>query len=89
MAKRELKRMTIEPAENGGHTIEHQWKESRHPGRPGSLEMVYHEPESHVFGPSEGGKMMEHIGKHLGVKAEVKPKHEANAAAEEEDNGAE
>jgi len=49
MAKKEIRRMVIEPAENGGHTVSHEYKPIQREGRHGMSES-YLEPEKHVFG---------------------------------------
>jgi hypothetical protein len=68
MDKRPLRSIEIEPAENGGHTVTHRFKSSPNPGKSGSLSEVYHEPETHVFGPDDGAKMITHVNGALGFK---------------------
>ena len=75
-----LRRMEIEPAENGGATITHHMKEmrtgdSREP-------MSYTPPTTHVFGASEGAKMMDHIATHLGMGKPGMSKEDAGAIRE-------
>lgn len=69
MAKHEIRRMEIEPAENGGHMITHYYKEQA--GRVNEA-MRYHEPEKHVFGADEGHDMLAHIANHLEIPVEEK-----------------
>lgn len=65
---REIRSIEIEPAENGGHTVTHRFKSSPNPSKRGSLSDVYHEPETHVFGPDDDKKVIPHITKALGIK---------------------
>jgi hypothetical protein len=67
--KKELDHMRIHKAKNGGHVVEHHHRHFAHP------------PETHVFGPHEGGKLLAHIGKHMGVA------HAEEEANEEEHEG--
>lgn len=60
-SKPKLRSIEIEKAENGGHVVNHRFVNSGGPG--------YHEPEAHVFGESEGAKLMAHLKEHLGIKA--------------------
>ena len=55
--KKEVDHIRIHKAKNGGHVVEHHHKHFAHP------------PETHVFGPGDGGKMLAHVGKHMGVPA--------------------
>ena len=66
----EIRRMEIEPAENGGHTITHMFKSG--PSSPSKGMDSYAEPETHVFGASEGKKMMAHISDTLGMSKPAK-----------------
>lgn len=65
-----LRRMEIEPAENGGHTVTHHFKEvmkansKTHSGIGGG----FIEPEKHVFGEGEGHEMLAHIANHLKIE---------------------
>jgi hypothetical protein len=86
MAKehREIRRMEIEPAENGGHTITHHYKERpRHSSKMGVMP-GYEEPEHHVFGPEEGHEMLAHIANHLSIP-EGKEKDEPEREEEEKE----
>lgn len=66
MAKKEIRRMEIEPAENGGHTVTHHYKEMTKEGRHG-IQISYVEPEHHVFGADEGHEMLAHVANHLDI----------------------
>ena len=66
MAKKEIRRMVIEPAENGGHTVSHEYKEVQREGKYG-LVSSYVEPERHVFGADEGHDMLAHVANHLNI----------------------
>ena len=66
--KRHIEHMRITPAENGGHTVRHEMKRKMTHGRNSGMGYEYQEPEEHVFGAGEDHKMMNHIGKHLGIK---------------------
>lgn len=63
-----MRRMEIEPAENGGFTVTHHYKPMQKTGRHGMQES-YVEPESHVFGAGQGRQMMSHVMSNLGMKA--------------------
>lgn len=56
-----VRSIEVEKAENGGHTVTHRFQHND--GGP------YHESEAHVFGKSEGKKLMAHLTEHLGIKA--------------------
>lgn len=78
MAKK-LRSIEIEPAENGGHTVTHRYREQpTHSGKSG-MSMSYVEPEQHVFGPEDGHKMLAHVANHLKIK-------EIEGEAEKEEN---
>ena len=66
MAKKEIRRMEIEPAENGGHTVTHSYKPMQREGKHGMQES-YMEPEHHVFGADEGREMLTHVANHLSI----------------------
>ena len=70
MAKKEIRRMIIEPAENGGHTVSHDYKPIQREGRHGMSES-YVEPDKHVFGADQGHEMLAHVANHLEI-----PEHE-------------
>lgn len=68
MAK-ELHKIEIVPAENGGHTVHHHHREVRRDSKShGGVAQTYHEPESHVFGPHEGHEMLAHVANHLKIE---------------------
>jgi hypothetical protein len=56
---KQIRSLEMEKAENGGHTVTHRFQ---HTG-DGS----YHESETHVFGKSEGAKLLTHLTEHLGI----------------------
>lgn len=68
MAK-EIRRIEVEPAENGGHTVTHHFKEEKVKDRHAhsGISMGYTEPEHHVFGKDEGHAMLAHIANHLQI----------------------
>lgn len=68
MAKKELRRIEITPAENGGHTVEHNYKPQAKNTPRNGMSMEYQEPESHVFGPKDHEKMLLHVANALGLK---------------------
>ena len=57
--KKELDHLRIMKADNGGHIVEHHFNNS------GMGPMV--EPERHVFGKEDGGKLLDHVAHHMGV----------------------
>lgn len=68
---KQLERIEIHPAKNGGHTVRHEFQ--RQPNKKGGsmssgVYMERPEPEEHVFGPGDGAAMMAHVAKNLGVK---------------------
>ena len=73
MAKK-LHHIEIHPAENGGHTVQHHYKEemSRSRDAHAGMMMRHVEPEHHVFGPDEGHEMLAHVANHLNVPVEGK-----------------
>jgi hypothetical protein len=71
MAK-QLESIEIHPGENGGHRVVHNFK--REAGKKGGamsggLVMERPKSEEHLFGASEGSKVIPHIAKALGLKA--------------------
>lgn len=68
MAK-EIRRIEIEPAENGGHTVTHHYKESHSKNRNSHAGIAthYEEPEHHVFGKNQGHEMLAHVANHLAI----------------------
>lgn len=62
-----IRRIEIEPAQNGGHTVTHHFKDTAsHSGKDG-MQMRYHNPESHVFGPKDGHAMLAHVANQLAI----------------------
>jgi hypothetical protein len=60
----EIRRIEIEPAENGGHTVTHHFHDT--PSKKG-LGSSYNDPEHHVFGEHEGHEMLAHVANHLKI----------------------
>lgn len=68
--KSKIRRIEIEPSENGGHTVTHHLKEKpMHSTKHGMIGSGYQEPERHVFGKEEGHEMIAHVAEHLGINA--------------------
>jgi hypothetical protein len=69
-----IRRIEIEPAENGGHTVRHYYREEMKKDRHSHSGMApqYHEPEHHVFGEHEGHEMLAHVANHLAIPVEEK-----------------
>jgi hypothetical protein len=81
--KKMIRRMEIEPAENGGHMVTHHFKEMpTHSGKIG-MGMAYQEPEKHVFGENEGHAMLAHIANHLAIPESMGEKKEEMAPEKE------
>lgn len=74
MAK-EIRRVEIEPAENGGHTVTHHFKDAVKHGRHGDVSHFV-EPERYVFGPNDGHKMLAHVANHLQIPETEPDDHE-------------
>lgn len=53
--KKEFSHLEVKHAENGGHIVTHHFTHFNY------------KPEDHVFGDGEGGKMLGHVGKVMGV----------------------
>lgn len=66
---KQIRRISIEPAETGGHTVEHRYKDKPSHSKKNGMSMQYVEPETFVFGKDEDEKMLGHVAKHLGLKA--------------------
>jgi hypothetical protein len=64
---KQIRKMEIEPAENGGHTVTHYYRESPTHSSSKGMGMRYVEPESHVFGKSEGHAMLAHVANALSI----------------------
>jgi len=61
-AAKKLDRITIKPAKNGGHSVEHHYQQN---GMG-----AYHEPDVYAFG--SGPETIAHLNDHLGVKENKK-----------------
>lgn len=66
-----IRRMEIEPAENGGHMVTHHLKDKPVHSSKVGMGMAYQEPEKHVFGPEQGHEMLAHIANHLAIPEEM------------------
>lgn len=80
---RKMRRMEIEPSENGGHTVTHHYKEEMRPNSKShtGVMMGGSEPEHHVFGAHEGHEMLAHVANHLQI---AEPTEVGEGEAEEE-----
>ena len=67
MATKEIHRIEIEPAENGGHTVTHHFKPTEKPGKGLSYDYDRPRSETHVFGKGEGHEMLAHVANHLQI----------------------
>jgi len=76
-----IRRIEVEPAENGGHTVTHHFKEEKVKDRHShsGVSVGYVEPEHHVFGKDEGHEMIAHIANTLSI-----PKHIPEPGGEKE-----
>lgn len=70
MAKKEIRRIEIEPAENGGHTVTHHFKPREKASKGLSYEYDHPAPETHVFGKNEGHQMLAHVARNLDIPAD-------------------
>jgi hypothetical protein len=72
-APKQLSHLELHEGENGGHVVHHVFTHYDHP------------TEHHVFGASEGSKLVDHIVKHGNIKldAEAAAGTEENVAAKE------
>lgn len=75
--RKKLDHVRIEPAENGGHTVEHHFEHQDGP---------YREPEQHVFGKGEHEKMLAHVANALKLPEPAAEEH--GEGGEEEGDGA-
>jgi hypothetical protein len=66
--KKQIRRMEIEPAVNGGHTVTHSYRESPTHSAKNGMGSSHVEPETHVFGPEDGHEMLAHVANHLNIK---------------------
>ncbi len=67
MANKEIRWVEIEPAENGGHTVTHHYKEMPTHSSKSGMGSSYVEPEAYVFGADEGHKMLAHVANTLEI----------------------
>lgn len=67
MADKKIRRIEIEPAENGGHTVTHHYRETPTHSAKSGIHVAYMEPEQHVFGPEDGHEMLAHVANHLHI----------------------
>ncbi len=65
--KKKLRRMEIEPAENGGHTVTHHFKDMPSHSSKNGLGMSYTPSETHVFGPGDSHAMIAHVANALEI----------------------
>lgn len=72
-----MRSMTIEPSDNGGHTIMTNWKDKEMAGKHG-MRYSMQEPHKAVFAAGEHKQMMKHIASHLDIKT---PTHQDEVAA--------
>lgn len=82
MAK-EIRKIEIEPSENGGHTVIHHYRERVRHGKHGEVH-GFVEPEHHVFGAKQGHEMLAHVANHLEI-----PETQKNEEEPEESEGEE
>jgi hypothetical protein len=61
--RKKVKEIRITKGEDGGHVVEHHYEQPSH-----SLS-AYHEPKQHVFGASEGDKLLHHVVKKMKIAA--------------------
>ena len=83
-----IRRIEIEPSENGGHTVTHHYKEEQRKDNraPSGVSMAYQEPEQHVFGKSEGHEMLAHVANHLNIpESQGEPEQEKEEPEGEEE----
>jgi hypothetical protein len=73
MAK-QLASIEIFPGENGGHRVVHNFKPAsgkKGGAMNGGLYMERPKAEEHLFGASEGSKVLPHVGTALGLKLDA------------------
>jgi hypothetical protein len=68
MAEKQIHRMEIEPAANGGHTLTHHYKAAPSHSSKEGMGMSHVPSETHVFGAEDGHGMLAHIANHLHIK---------------------
>jgi len=78
--RKKLRRLSVQRAKNGGHTVEHEY----HSNGNG-----YEPPTTHVFGRGDGDGLLKHLRTHLGIVSGAPAVQEAAAddAAEEAEEG--
>lgn len=59
--KKKLHRLSIERAKNGGHTVEHSYRNN------GLGAHEYEPPVTHVFSKKDGSELIQHLKRHLGI----------------------
>jgi hypothetical protein len=55
-----LEQIRISEGEDGGHLVEHHYAEDG---------MTFHKPKQYTFGADEGKDLLDHVRKHMHVKA--------------------
>lgn len=92
-ARKKLKRMIIEPSDNGGHVVTHEYERK---GSDGPMEFGSREEEKHAFGTKEetGDHIMSHLGlakkvAHMKGKTSANQKEKQAPKAEAEPEGTE
>lgn len=78
--EKKIRRMEIEPAQNGGHTVTHHYKEMPSHSSKNGMSMSYTEPETHVFGADQGHDMLAHVANHLAIPETGASKEAENKA---------
>jgi hypothetical protein len=68
--KKNIRRMSIEPDDHGGHTVEVQFKETPTHTKGQGMSMGYHEPERKVFGKGQHKEMLAHVHTSLNLSAD-------------------
>jgi len=74
--KKKLRRLSVQRAKNGGHTVEHEY----HSNGNG-----FEAPTQHVFGKSDGASLMQHLRRHLLINDGPAVVDEASDDAAEEE----
>lgn len=81
---KQLRRIEIEPSDNGGHTVTSHFKATpakRSGAMNSGIYMEHSEPEMHTFGPKEHGAVISHISKALGLKSDEAEQRKEQVAA--------
>ena len=68
-----IESIEIFPGENGGHRVVHNFKREAGENEGvmgGGLYMEKPKAKEHLFGASEGNKVLPHVGKALGLKGQ-------------------